>query len=108
MSKLFITTPREYRFIKALLEHGLVSRRDMDGISGAANSPEIKRNLVERGWPILCKRFDLIDRDGRLCRPGYYYLDDSVVIEAVEVVEEWDAATSHSKLESCQTKPSGD
>lgn len=102
MNELFLKTPREYRFVKALLEHGLVSRHDMDGISGAENSPEVKRNLLERGWPIGCKRFTIIDRDGKTCRPGYYYLDDELLDEAVDAIEKWDAAAteSHPKLEA--------
>ena len=88
MTKLKVNTQREYRFIQALLRHGSVSRKDMDEICGAQNSPEVKRSLKDRGWPIKCQRVKMYDRDGNACYPGVYYLEERDLCKAMVAVED--------------------
>ena len=92
-----IKTSREYRTANYLARFGSVSRKDLDEICGALNSPEIIRNMRDSGWDILCKRIEMRDRDGRLCWPGIYYVSAEVREALRAACEKWDVAASHSR-----------
>jgi hypothetical protein len=104
-----IKTPRQYRFLSLLLQYGELSTKQMRDLVGALNLPEVKRSLKVLGWVIHCHRESFIDRDGKHCRPGYYWLDDEEKKRAHIALgvckEEWEAATSHSnKPDSSQSQ----
>ncbi len=67
--------PRHLRAIAALLKRP-TSRKEMDSTAGCANTPQMISDICKRGLEIKCERIEFIDRDGRRCRPGVYYLTD--------------------------------
>lgn len=92
-----LKTNREYRTALYLTKFGSVSRKELDDVSGALNSPEVVRNMRNNGWDISCGRIEVQDRDGRLCRPGIYYVSSEVRDLMRAACEKWDAGASHSK-----------
>lgn len=69
--------PRHLRALAVLLKRP-ISRENLDSIAGCSNGPELVAELRRRGlWDDLrCERIAFIDRDGRPCRPGTYFLTD--------------------------------
>lgn len=69
--------PRHLRVIAALLVRPR-RREDIDSIAGASNGPELIAELRRRGLTeekhLPCERVPFVDRDGKPCRPGVYYL----------------------------------
>lgn len=67
--------PRHLRALSVLLKRP-ISRENLDSIAGCSNGPELIAALRRRGLEgeLLCERIDFIDRDGRPCRPGTYFL----------------------------------
>lgn len=63
--------PRHLRVIAAML-HRPLSRENLDSIAGCSNGPALVSDLHDLGLEIPCTRIKLIDRDGRICRPGVY------------------------------------
>jgi len=93
MRNLFITTNRQYRFILALLEHGLVSTKELQSKVGALNIPDVRWQLKKYGWDnecISCIMKPVIDRDNKECPVGYYSLSDDIITEAIEAIEVWE------------------
>lgn len=70
-----MTTPREIRFLQELIEHEKVFVRDLRRPVGALNPAQIAFSLRKRGWDILTGFVNMLDRDGKACRPGYYQLE---------------------------------
>ncbi|SFC86198.1 hypothetical protein SAMN05660479_02567 [Microbulbifer thermotolerans] len=69
-------SPRQWRALSALLKRPH-SREELDRIAGASNSPELIRQLRQRGINILCKRIKHIDRDGLIGWHGVYWIPAS-------------------------------
>lgn len=67
--------PRQLRAIEAL-ERGPVLREELDAIAGCSNAPELVADLRRLGLDIACERVERIDRDGRPCKPGRYFLTE--------------------------------
>lgn len=65
--------PRHLRALAALLRRP-VSRKELDSVAGATNSPELVAELRRRGLDAPCERIEFIDCDGNTCRPGVYSL----------------------------------
>lgn len=65
--------PRCLRVIASLRRRAL-SREEVDSIAGCSNGPELVAELRRRGLELPCVRIHFIDRDGRPCRPGVYFL----------------------------------
>ena len=65
--------PRHLRAITAMLRRP-ISRKELDNVAGASNSPELVAELRRRGLDAPCERISFIDRDGFKCRPGVYSL----------------------------------
>lgn len=63
--------PRHIRTIVALLRRP-TSRKELDGVAGCSNTPELIAELRRRGLDAPCERIHFIDRDGKPCRPGVY------------------------------------
>lgn len=63
--------PRHLRAITALLRRP-ISRKELDSVAGASNSPELVAELRRRGLDTPCERITFVDRDGHKCRPGVY------------------------------------
>lgn len=67
--------PRHLRALTVLIRRP-ISRQELDNVAGCSNSPELVAELRRRGLDIGCERIEFIDRDGRKCRPGVYFLTD--------------------------------
>lgn len=72
---IFLVTenPRQLRVISALLKRPHW-RKEVDNVAGCSNDPDLILQLRRRGLDIRCKREVVIDRDGKKCRSGVYYL----------------------------------
>jgi hypothetical protein len=70
------SNPRHQRVLAALLR-GPQPRQTLDAVAGCTNAPELVAELRRRGLDAPCRRIDAIDRDGRPCKPGIYFLSDS-------------------------------
>lgn len=78
MNKLIIKGPRQQRALEVLLE-GCVTVKEIGAKIGALNPRQVIFELRCQGFEgvILTRWFNVIDRDGRRCRPGEYYIPDS-------------------------------
>lgn len=65
--------PRHLRVIHAALRRSL-PREQVDREAGCSNGPELIAELRRRGLEFPCVRIEAIDRDGKSCKPGVYYL----------------------------------
>jgi hypothetical protein len=72
-------TPRQLRALNALVEcDGWITRERIDRIAGASNGPQIIQDIRRKltGYDGLdTSRVDVVDRDGKLCKPGRYRLN---------------------------------
>ena len=64
--------PRHLRALAALLRRPR-SRKQLDAVAGASNSPELVAELRRRGLEVPCVRSPCIDRDGFEVKRGIYY-----------------------------------
>jgi len=67
---------RMIRLVHALLR-GPVTREDADRIAGCSNSPDLIADIRRLGLGrkhLVCTLFTVIDRDGKVSRPGRYSL----------------------------------
>lgn len=79
--------PRHLRALTVLLR-GPVPRERVDTIAGCANGPALISELRSLGLGpehLVCERVSLIDRDGKLVRPGVY----SLTAEGRRMVISW-------------------
>lgn len=79
MNKRFlIKGPRQQRAIAALLA-GEVAVKDLGVKIGAINPRQIISELRQQGFLgiIKTRRYTTIDRDGKQCRPGEYFISHS-------------------------------
>lgn len=68
--------PRDLRALHELMNRPM-PRGHLDKAVGCANSPDVIFRLRQKGLEIPCLKIDAIDRDGKPCRPGVFYLTDS-------------------------------
>ena len=64
---------RVLRALRALLR-GPVDRIVLDDVVGCTNAPYVVQGLRDMGLELPCERLRVLDRDGRVCRPGRYSL----------------------------------
>lgn len=86
-SSMQVKTLRQRRALEVLLL-GPVSVRGLGPIIGAYNPCQIVFELRNQGFRdiIMTKRLSVIDRDGRRCRPGEYYIPQEMKSLVVEVL----------------------
>ena len=72
-------TPRQSRALALLLPGHWVARETFDREVGASNGPDLIQQLRRKlgHGAIDMQHFDMVDRDGRPCRPGRYRLTDA-------------------------------
>lgn len=68
--------PRHMRVIHAALVRSR-KREEVDRIAGASNGPDLIAQLRRLGLEFPCDRVPVLDRDGKLTRPGIYSLNDA-------------------------------
>ncbi len=73
--KLYVKSPRQKRALQILLE-GAISVKDLRVKIGALNPGQIIFELRRQGFHGIIKTrwFNILDQDGRLCRPGEYFI----------------------------------
>lgn len=74
--------PRHLRALSSFMR-GSIDREVLDERAGCRNAPELVAELRRRGLELPCHRNFNVDRDGRVCRTGTYYLTsmDRMLIE---------------------------
>ncbi len=65
--------PRELRALHALMRRPM-PREHIDREAGCSNGPDLIGRLRDRGLDLPCPRVPVIDRDGRECMRGVYFL----------------------------------
>ena len=70
-----IKTLRNYRFLKALSTGRKYGIRELESIVGCVHTPDEKRKLLRLGWAVKRIIVPMRDRDNKLCRPSFYYLE---------------------------------
>lgn len=73
------SNPRELRLLALLLRRPSVSREAVDSEAGAANGPDLIARVRALGLGkehLPCTRIHVVDRDGKVCRPGIYFLTE--------------------------------
>ncbi len=70
-----VRSQRQARVLRAL-RHGPLMREQLDKVAGASNGPHVVLELRRLGYKIHCERIKMPDRDGRICLPGRYSLQD--------------------------------
>ncbi|WP_159878812.1 hypothetical protein [Aquitalea denitrificans] len=68
------SNPRHQRVIEALLKNEGLLREQVDKIAGCSNGPELMAELQRKGLSWVCLKEAFIDRDGRKCLRGHYFL----------------------------------
>lgn len=86
--KLLINTPRQKRALEGLLERP-IRVSDMSNVASALNPRQVILELRRQGFYgiIITRRFNYRDRDGKICRPGEYFIPEQLkplVREALE------------------------
>lgn len=69
--------PREQRLIDLLLRRPSASREAVDSEVGCSNAPDLISRVRDQGLGeehLRCIRIRVIDRDGKVSRPGVYFL----------------------------------
>jgi len=91
MAAPIIRTSRQRRAIEALVKYGKLSSRDLGKLAGVLNPPELMAALNRNGWKWTCCLIEVLDRDGRVCRPGMY----SLLPESLEIARNMVEADGH-------------
>jgi hypothetical protein len=75
--------PRHLRALGELVKRVSVSREALDKIAGCSNAPDLVSELRRLGLQLPCDKVQVLDRDGRICLAGWYYLTalDRMLIE---------------------------
>lgn len=93
-------TRRERRLLKELILNDNVSVMDLRRRIGALNPGQIAFQLRSKGWQIKTGFFAVLDRDGNICKPGYYSLEPQEKERARILLEETDRAAGTARTES--------
>jgi hypothetical protein len=93
----YIKTERQQRAITALVKYNKLGCHELQKNAGQINIPELIAGLRRNGWKIDCERVEVLDRDGKKCRPGLYFLLPESLEIARKMVKEWEGATSQAK-----------
>ena len=109
-------SPRDMRLLKSLVQEERVFVRDLRTQIGSLNPAQNALSLRKRGWRIQTDYIGVHDRDGVLCRPGYYWMEESERERARIFFEEAERAAATapsakldiSALESNKTSNSKD
>ena len=75
--KYLISDPRERRALEALILKDAIPVKDIGSLIGALNPRQIIFQLRENHGlrnVIKTRLFKVLDRDGKLCRPGEYFV----------------------------------
>lgn len=86
-------TERQQRAIDALMDFypgERVRREALDRISGSSNGPDIILQLRQKFGhdSIECERRKTVDRDGKSCMVGHYYLTEI----GFQRIQDWEAS----------------
>lgn len=98
MNKMRIQGPRQKRAIETLLS-GPVTVKNIGTLIGALNPRQVIFELRNQGFDdaILTRRFDIIDQDGKRCRPGEYFIPEDAKPVVRSVLKAYIDQTSHKR-----------
>ena len=87
-------TPRNRRLLGALVTHEKVFVSELRTMVGALNPAQNVLSLRQLGWHIHTGRISVKDRDGNLCRPGFYRLEPKEKERAIAFLKEADGTAT--------------
>lgn len=70
------TSPRHMRVLGALLKYRQLTRERLDHVAGSSNGPDVVLRLRLKGLQLPCELEYGVDRDGRPCVSGVYYMTE--------------------------------
>lgn len=79
--------PRDRRLLRCLVDNERVFVRELRSMIGALNPAQNAHSLRRKGWDIQTGYVTVPDRDGKACRPGYYWLEMSEKERASEFLK---------------------
>ncbi|MBL1265726.1 hypothetical protein [Candidatus Methylomicrobium oryzae] len=82
-----IKTPRQRRALAALAASDGQSVKQLQIKVGQNNIPQLMASLRCAGWRWTCEIIEVIDQDGKKCRPGVYRLTPEHRKLAAEMLE---------------------
>ncbi len=87
----YIRDIREKRAVEALLKYESIPVKDIGSMVGALNARQNISKLRNQGFQdiILTERFEVVDRDGKICRPGKYLIPAALKPIAEEAVKKY-------------------
>ena len=80
-------SPRNKRLLQCLVDKERVFVRDLRSLIGALNPAQNALSLRKSGWNIQTDYIAVRDRDGKVCRPGYYWMETSERERAYEFLK---------------------
>lgn len=83
-----LKTARHRRFLQTLVG-GKTSIYQLRKLVGAMNVPQIAYELRGLNWEICTERVSMKDRDGKICRPGNYFLTENTKLLAEEALKKY-------------------
>ena len=88
--EFYIKNSRQRRALKALLQKTSIPVKDIGIEIGALNPRQIIMNLRHQGFCgfIRTRRFPVVDRDGKTCLPGEYYIPQELKPTIAKFLEE--------------------
>lgn len=98
MNRIRIKGPRQRRAIEALLKSP-VTVKSIGALIGALNPRQVIFELRNQGFEdiILTRRFDIIDQDGKRCRPGEYFIPENAKHIVLSVLKAYIDQTSEKR-----------
>lgn len=92
----YIRSPRQKRAIKALLDGESIEVKAFGEAIGALNPRQVVMELRHQGFHgvILTRRFEKYDQDGKMCRPGKYFIPSHFKPIAEEALSKYTTLTS--------------
>ena len=91
-------TPRQIRLLKELSSNEKVYVKDLRKCIGAQNPAQVAFSLRQQGWDISTGFITMLDRDGSICHPGYYWLSDVEREKAIKFLKEVSGAEETAPL----------
>jgi hypothetical protein len=89
----YIKCPRQRRAIQALLEQP-IAVKNLGPKIGALNPRQTVSELRRQGFEgiIVTRRFTVVDRDGKICHPGEYFVSQEHKQILEEALSEFESA----------------
>jgi hypothetical protein len=91
--KIYIKTTRQQKTVQILIENTEIAVKDLIPLTGALNPPQTISELRKQGFHgiIITRFYEVIDQDGKRCRPGKYFIPLSLKPIAEQALNEYNS-----------------